>query len=242
MSRLTHAFTAKSDFTTLVTSHEQNFQSFQGYGSTLIKKMGYSPDAYAQMAIQLAVYRLHGKQVGTYEATQMRPFLHGRTETTRTVSKESADFVKSMGMMANINDNSSSLEAKRSLLQKAVKSHVNFISNAAKGKEFDRHLFGISMLANEEDPMPSLYADPLFVRSKRWRVSTSHLTHPNIDNWGFGEVVPDGLGVGYAVKSDSCVFNICARKEQGWTDKFSHLLEEALLEMKTLHNPTLSKL
>jgi len=233
---------AKSDFTTLVTSHEQNFQSFQGYGSTLIKKMGYSPDAYAQMAIQLAVYRLHGKQVGTYEATQMRPFLHGRTETTRTVSKESADFVKSMGMMANINDNSSSLEAKRSLLQKAVKSHVNFISNAAKGKEFDRHLFGISMLANEEDPMPSLYSDPLFVRSKRWRVSTSHLTHPNIDNWGFGEVVPDGLGVGYAIKSDSCVFNICARKEQGWTDKFSHLLEEALLEMKTLHNPTLSKL
>lgn len=124
MSRLTHAFTAKSDFTTLVTSHEQNFQSFQGYGSTLIKKMGYSPDAYAQMAIQLAVYRLHGKQVGTYEATQMRPFLHGRTETTRTVSKESADFVKSMGMMANINDNSSSLEAKRSLLQKAVKSQM----------------------------------------------------------------------------------------------------------------------
>jgi carnitine O-acetyltransferase len=79
------------------------------------------------------------------------------------------------------------------------------------------------MLANEEDPMPSLYADPLFVRSKRWRVSTSHLTHPNIDNWGFGEVVPDGLGVGYAIKSDSCVFNICARKEHGWTDKFSNL-------------------
>jgi len=229
---------AKSDFYTLVTDHEQHVQSFQGYGGNFIKKAGYSPDAYAQMAIQLAVYRLHGKQVGTYEATQMRPFLHGRTETTRTVSKQSYQFVKCMGMMANFNDNAASSDTKKTLLKNAVKSHVKYIGDAAKGKGVDRHLFGMSMLADEKDGMPDLYSDPVFIRSKTWKVSTSHLTHENIENWGFGEVVPNGLGVAYAVKSDSCIFNVAARKEHGWTERFGHLLEEALLEMKGLHDST----
>jgi carnitine O-acetyltransferase len=198
--------------------------------------MGHSPDAFAQMAIQLAAYRLFGKQVGTYEASQMRPYLHGRTETTRSVSKESSEFVKRMGMMASFDDTQPSLEAKRLLLRKATKSHTAYISKAAKGEAVDRHLFGISMLANNEDNIPSLYMDPLFVRSKRWRLGTSNLMHPNVENWGFGEVVRDGLGigVGYSVKPNSCIFNICARKEHRCTVKFSHLLEEALLEMRAL--------
>jgi carnitine O-acetyltransferase len=236
--------TAKSDFCTLVSDHEQHVQSFQGYGGTFIKKAGYSPDAYAQMAIQVAAYRLHGKQVGTYEATQMRPFLHGRTETTRTVSKESALFVKRMGMLAIFQDNAASVDKKKILLKNAVNSHVKYIGGAAKGKGVDRHFFGMAMLADEKDKIPDLYSDPVFIRSKTWKVSTSHLTHENIENWGFGEVVPDGLGVAYAVKSDSCIFNISARKEHGWTEKFGHLLEEALLEMKGLHesSPPASKL
>jgi len=231
---------AKDEFAMLITDHEQHVQSFQGYGSTLMKKMGYSPDAYAQMAIQLAVYRLHGKQVGTYEATQMRPYLHGRTETTRGVSLESAKFVKRMGRMANFNDSSSSMEEKKDLLAKAVKSHVEYLGKAAKGKGVDRHFLGLSMLAEGRDELPELYSDPVFIRSKTWRVSTSHLTHPNIEHWGFGEVVPDGLGIAYSIKPDSCIFNIAARREHGWTEKICHLLEEALLEMKALNDPILS--
>lgn len=229
------SFAAKNDFTTLVTSHDLHVQDFQGYGSSYIKKVGYSPDAYVQMAIQLAMYRLHGKQTGTYEATQMRPYLHGRTETTRSVSMESCAFVKCMGLKPTFEDNKPSLEEKRWLLQKAVESHVKYIGKAASGKGVDRHLFGMSMLACDEDEMPALYSDPLFVRSKTWRVSTSHLSHPRFDNLGFGEVVPDGVGIGYGVNKDSCVFNLTARKEHGWTERLSYLLEEALLEMKSLH-------
>merc|ERR1719469_1264807 len=65
---------AKIAFTELVGDHSLDVQSFQGYGSNYIKKMGYSPDAYVQIAIQLAIYRLFKEQAGTYEATQMRPF------------------------------------------------------------------------------------------------------------------------------------------------------------------------
>lgn len=51
---------------------------------------------------------------------------------------------------------------------------------------------------------------------------------------GFGEVVPDGVGIGYAIKQDCCIFNVTARVEHGWTEKLSQLLEEALLEMQNL--------
>ena len=210
-------------------------QDFQGYGSSYIKKAGHSPDAYVQMAIQLAMYRLHGKQTGTYEATQMRPYLHGRTETTRSVSMESCAFVKCMGLQPTFEDCESSLKEKRLLLQKSTTSHVKYIGKAGSGKGVDRHLFGMSMLACGEDEMPALYSDPLFVRSKTWRVSTSHLSHPKFENWGFGEVVPDGVGIGYGVNAESCVFTLTARKEHGWTERLSYLLEEALLEMRSLH-------
>ena len=213
-------------------------QSFQGYGSNYIKKAGFSPDAFVQMAIQLATYRLWGKPSATYEATQMRPFLHGRTETTRTVSEESVAFVEKMGLRP-CSDPEEKAE-KLTLLQNAVNSHVKYISAAVKGKGVDRHFFGMSMIAAEDMNIQklNLYEDPLFNLAKTWRVSTSHLTHPNFDNWGFGEVVPNGVGVGYGVKADSCIFNITARREHGWTGDLSHFLEEALLEMKSLTEGT----
>ena len=199
--------------------------------------MGYSPDAFAQVAIQLAIYRLHGHQAGTYEATQMRPFLHGRTETTRSVSPQSAAFVKRMGLTPynDFNEDKARKE-KLSLLQEAVKSHVQYIGKAAKGNGVDRHFFGLSMLVGENESVPNLFSDPVYQRSKTWRVSTSHLTHPNFENWGFGEVVPDGVGVGYAVKKDCCIFNLTARREHGWTERLGHYLEEALLEMQLLND------
>jgi len=237
---------AKSDFYKLIGDHELNVQSFQGYGSNYIKKAGFSPDAYVQMAIQLATARLWGKQGGTYEATQMRPFLHGRTETTRSVSPASAAFVKAMGPRPRQDaKNGETRTEKIALLHEAVASHVKYIGEAAKGNGIDRHLLGLSMEVADGEDAPALFAHPLYVRSKTWRVSTSHLTHPNFDNWGFGEVVPDGVGIGYAVKADSCVFNITARKEHDWTGRLSHLLEEALLEMQTMidmDKPTASKL
>jgi carnitine O-acetyltransferase len=198
-----------------------------------MKKAGFSPDAYAQVVMQLATYRLWGEQAGTYEATQVRPFLHGRTETTRSVSMESAAFVKKMGLSPQYDeDNAEIRREKLRLFREAVDAHVVYIGNAAKAHGVDRHFLGLSMLVKEGESAPDLYADPVFARSKRWRVSTSHLTHPQFDNWGYGEVVPDGVGLAYSVHPRHCLFNVAALKETGWSDKLCRLLEEALLEMR----------
>jgi carnitine O-acetyltransferase len=199
--------------------------------------MGYSPDAFAQMAMQLATYRLWGGELGaTYEASQVRIFLHGRTETTRSVSQASAAFCSRMGLSPSNEDTLSRAE-KVALLQAAIKSHVAYMSDAAKGKGVDRHLLGLSLSIDPNtEKTPPLLIDPLYLKAKTWRVSTSHLTHPRFVNWGFGQVVPHGVGIAYSVQRNSCIFNLTALKKWDWTEKLSYLLEEALLEMRDLHS------
>lgn len=227
----------KSNFDKLIADHEMRVQSFQGYGAGAIKKMGYSPDAYVQMAMQVATYRLWGEQGGTYEASQVRPFLHGRTETTRTVSPASEAFVKTMGLRPKRDEMDASKRVEKiELLRTAVKTHTEYLGSAAKGMGVDRHLLGLALCVKEGEATPPLLSLPLHVRAKTWRVSTSHLTHPRVDSWGYGEVTPNGVGLAYSVHPSHCMFCITALREHDWPERLQHLLEEALLEMQTLHD------
>lgn len=264
---------AKSDYYTLTTKHALQTKTFYGYGGNFIKSASCSPDAYVQMAMQLATYRLFEKQVGTYEATQTRVFLHGRTEVTRGVSLESEAFVKAMGLYSHVKSKKEKeieISEKAALLRKAVANHSKYTGQAAQGQGVDRHLLGLAMLVKEGEPTPDLFNDAVFKRSKYWRVSTSHLTHPHFVNWGYvsfsfspnifhdiiillrlfsifclilthicfwyfqGEVVPDGVGLSYSIQKDYCTFCITALKEHGWTEKLGDLLEDALIEMKSV--------
>jgi carnitine O-acetyltransferase len=172
----------------LIKDHDLQVLSFQAFGSEYIKLRNYSPDAFVQTAIQIALYRLFGHQVGTYEATQMRLFLHGRTETTRGVSLESADFVYAMGPWPSFNPQQLTAtelyEKKRQLMKAAIDAHVKYIKSASTGHGVDRHFLGLRMLCGtNEEELPALFKDPVFIRSKTWRASTSHLTHPRFENW-----------------------------------------------------------
>ncbi|KAG7346652.1 choline/carnitine o-acyltransferase [Nitzschia inconspicua] len=224
-----------ASFSKLITDHVLHVQSFQGYGSSFMKKAGFPPDAFAQTAMQLATYRLFGEQVGTYEATQVRTFLHGRTEVTRGVSTESEAFVKRMGFRPLCDESDpAACSEKIDLLRKATNAHAKYTSLAAKAQGVDRHLMGLSLMVKEGERKPDLYSDEVYARSKHWRSSTSNLSHPRFNLWGYGEVVPDGVGLAYAVLPNSCVFNITALKITGYSDKLAELLEEAFLEMRGL--------
>lgn len=72
---------ATVQFDALAAKHDLQVVTYEGYGKSLIKKFSVSPDAYAQMAIQLAYYKMYGFSGATYESAGTRKFIHGRTET-----------------------------------------------------------------------------------------------------------------------------------------------------------------
>ena len=230
---------AKSNFLNTVDSFDLHVQSFRGCGTSFIKSASFSPDAYIQMAIQLATFRLFGQRrpAATYESTQVRPMLHGRTETTRTVSPASLAFCHAMQKRqpdiidGDIGTTVMMRAKKLNLLKEATESHVKYSRLASQGQGVDRHFMGLGLVANEGEELPALLSHPLFVRSKIWRVSTSTL--PGVAP-GFGPVCDTGVGIGYDVQPNSCVFTVSALKRHGWTEPLCCFLEEALLDMREL--------
>lgn len=221
----------RQQYQNLADSVELKTVQHEDYGKQYIKKGKVSPDAFLQLVFQLAAYRCFGKQIATYEATQTRQFIHGRTETARTVSVDSKAFVEAMGLkyMADRDDILAKKEKLR-LLRQAAAYHFNYTLGACSGMGVDRHFLGLSLVRKDGEQPPDLFNDKVFIRSKTWRLSTSGLpTTP-----GFGPVVEDGLGVGYGLHSNSCLFHISSRKENKYVDKFCHELVLALKEMKGL--------
>ncbi|CAN0248656.1 unnamed protein product, partial [Discosporangium mesarthrocarpum] len=221
---------AEASFDKLVNEHDVEVLMFPGYGSSTIKKFKMSPDGFVQMAIQLAVFYMTGDVWGTYEPAQTRAFLHGRTACIRTVSVASVAWVRAMCK----GDRLPTLE-RLELLRDAVKSHSMYAGQAAQGKDIDRHFFGLSNVLQEGESA-ALFEDPAFSLSKRWRVSTSNVTHEQFDGWGWGEVVPDaGVGIAYMIKKRSMHFNVASlRRPEAWPRSLCHCLQEALLNMQVL--------
>lgn len=72
------------------------WSSFVKFTQYLILLIQLSPDAFIQMALQLAYYFDSGKFAQTYEASMTRLYLNGRTETVRSCTQEAVAFVKSV--------------------------------------------------------------------------------------------------------------------------------------------------
>ncbi|KAJ3218879.1 Carnitine O-acetyltransferase mitochondrial [Clydaea vesicula] len=225
---------AKKNFNELIDKHDLKVCVFEGYGKNLIKKFGVSPDAYAQMAIQLAYFKLMGKCDPTYESAQTKKYLFGRTETCRSVSNESVAWVKAME-----NPHLSDVE-KGQLGRKAIASQSTYMRKAVDGKGVDRHLLGLRLLLKPDEPKPEIFADPAYSRSSHWNLSTSQITSEYYEGYGWGEVVPDGWGCAYMVKNNSLHFNLVSLKLGNET--FRHYFHEALNEMKVVFEKTIPEL
>ncbi len=185
---------------------------FDGFGRDTIKNFKVSPDAFAQMSFQLAYRKLHGKNAATYEACAMKHFYHGRTETIRSCTTQSSK------MCDAFLDTKSSKETRRQLLQEACKRHVELAAGArGAGADdnlgVDRHLRALKCMAEEKGlPVPAIFTDPVYGRSTTWILSTSNVTSPLYDIFGFGAVAGEGYGFGYMTSPKSIPMNITSFK------------------------------
>lgn len=211
------------------------------YGKGFMKKCRLSPDAYLQMALQLAYYRDAGKFSLTYEASMTRLFREGRTETVRPCTIESAAWVKAM------EDPKFTAEERIKLLNKACDRHQLGYQDAMCGKGIDRHLFCLYVVSKY------LELDSPFLKevlSEPWRLSTSQTPHgqtskmdlkkhPNCISagGGFGPVADDGYGVSYIVAGEDLIFfHISSKKACGSTssERFAQQIARALGDLKHL--------
>lgn len=138
---------AETRLADLIQQNEFETLDFAGYGKNFMTSMGFSPDAFVQMAFQAAYYGLYGRVECTYEPAMTKVYLHGRTEAIRSVSPESVDFVQTFWA-------ENPPQQKVDALKKACQKHTENTKKSAKAQGCDRHmyaLFSVWQKALDED-------------------------------------------------------------------------------------------
>ncbi|CAJ0950401.1 unnamed protein product, partial [Mesorhabditis belari] len=217
---------------------------FFDYGKDFIKKARVSPDAYIQMALQMAYYKDQGRFDLTYEPAVMRMFRDGRTETVRSCSNHSCAFVKSMF------DGKTTPTERLSLLKVACDRHQDYYRNAMAGKGVDRHLFGLYVVSKYYE-ISSPFLENVF--SMSYALSSSQTPqHQSVEYskvlngqrnlfWPAGAFCcPDGskYGVCYTIATtgDLLSFHIAGRREMQETNcsRFRKHILDSLKEMREM--------
>ncbi|XP_010852747.1 PREDICTED: choline O-acetyltransferase [Bison bison bison] len=213
---------------------------FDDYGKTFIKQQKCSPDAFIQVALQLAFYRLHGKLVPTYESASIRRFQEGRVDNIRSATPEALRFVKAIAdhHTAAVPDSEKLL-----LLKDAIRAQTEYTVMAITGMAIDNHLLGLRELAREMcKELPEMFTDETYLMSNRFVLSTSQVPTTMEMFCCYGPVVPNGYGACYNPQPESILFCISSFhncKETSST-KFAKAVEESLLDMRRLCSLPLS--
>uniref|UniRef100_A0A8D0L9N8 Carnitine O-acetyltransferase n=1 Tax=Sphenodon punctatus TaxID=8508 RepID=A0A8D0L9N8_SPHPU len=204
---------------------------FHQFGKAFPKSEKISPDAFIQVALQLAYYRMYGEACASYESASLRMFRLGRTDTIRSASVDSLKFVQAMDNAGKQN------QEKMELLRRATQAHRAYTDMAIKGEAIDRHLLGLKLQAIEDlVSMPELFMDTAYAVAMHFNLSTSQVPAKTDCVMCFGPVVPDGYGVCYNpmeqhINFAISAFNSCAETNAA---RLAHYLEKALLDMRLL--------
>uniref|UniRef100_A0AC35U8E9 Carnitine O-palmitoyltransferase n=1 Tax=Rhabditophanes sp. KR3021 TaxID=114890 RepID=A0AC35U8E9_9BILA len=230
---------------TLIEDVEMALLVWTDFGKGLIKKLKISPDAFLQLTLQLTYRKNQNKFALTYEASMTRLYREGRTETVRSCSNESCDFINAML------DPKVSVEERVRLMKIAAARHQDLYRDAMCGKGVDRHLFALYVVKRyleEESP----FFDKIFPPTYLLSTSQTPLNQCEEDavgltetqksylvsaGGGFGPVADKGYGVSYIIAGeDQISFHISSKKSADNTSSkgFREDLIISLREMKAL--------
>uniref|UniRef100_A0A7N8X155 Choline O-acetyltransferase n=1 Tax=Mastacembelus armatus TaxID=205130 RepID=A0A7N8X155_9TELE len=210
----------------LVRNLDMNVHKFCDYGKEFIKKQKMSPDAYIQVALQLAYYR----PVSTYESASIRRFQEGRVDNIRSATPEALFFVQAMteGKFST---------KKMEMLRDAITAQTKYTILAITGMAIDNHLLGLREIAHEvKMEKPELFKDEVYLISNQFILSTSQVPTTVEMFCCYGPVIPNGYGACYNPQSDHIIFSVSSFHEspQTCSAEFVKCLVQGLQDMREL--------
>ncbi|KAI5636156.1 choline/Carnitine o-acyltransferase domain-containing protein [Phthorimaea operculella] len=190
------------------------------------KKFKVSPDCVMQLGFQAAYHLLHGKYVGTYESCSTSAFKHGRTETMRPCTDKTKAFCDGLHI------HKSSKEELRSIMQECSTYHSELVKQAAMGQGFDRHLFALMKMAEDNKlPRPEFFDSYEYKYLNKSILSTSTLSSPSVLAGGFGPVVREGFGIGYSAFADKLGAAVASYKAHNDSTQFVQALHKSFVDI-----------
>lgn len=219
----------------LVNNLDMDVIKFNAYGKEFIKKQKMSPDAFIQVALQLAFFKCSGRLVSTYESASIRRFQEGRVDNIRSATAEALAFVKSMTDERGTFSDSEKMKR----LRDAVNAQTNYTIAAITGMAIDNHLLGLLRISKELNmEKPEIFCDQTYLASNQFILSTSQVPTTVEMFCCYGPVVPNGYGACYNPQSDHIIFCVSSFWENTETSStvFVKALNEGLLEIRDLCN------
>uniref|UniRef100_A0A8C5NF93 Choline O-acetyltransferase n=1 Tax=Gouania willdenowi TaxID=441366 RepID=A0A8C5NF93_GOUWI len=219
----------------LVNNLDMDVFKFKVFGKDFIKKQKMSPDAFIQVALQLAFYKCTSKLVSTYESASIRRFQEGRVDNIRSATPEALAFVT---MITDERRNFSDAE-KLKRLRDAINAQTNYTIAAITGMAIDNHLLGLLRISKElKMEKPELFCDETYQTSNSFILSTSQVPTTVEMFCCYGPVVPNGYGVCYNPQPDHILFCVSSFWENTETSStvFIKALNEGLLEIRDVCN------
>jgi carnitine O-acetyltransferase len=207
----------------------------EDFGADRAKRLRISPDAFVQMAFQLAHKRARGYVGATYASVATQHFRHGRTEAMRVVTPEAVRFVAAM------DDPGMSRQARRTAFREAAEQHVARAAQCRAGQAPEQHLWELQLIQRRRGAAlgvpepPALYASPGWLTMREDYLSTSSTpSSPNIRYGGFGPTSSRCIGIGYMVYPGRLKLHLSASRAASEAGPFASRLIEAVRELQDL--------
>ncbi|MFC9974362.1 choline/carnitine O-acyltransferase [Spirillospora sp. NPDC127200] len=209
--------------------------AFDDFGGNDAKRLGCSPDAFVQMAYQLAHRRAKGLTGATYESIATRQYRNGRTEAMRVVTPEVVRFVAAM------DDLEADAATRREAFRAAAEAHVARAKECQAGQAPEQHLWELQLIQKRrggelgaDEPL-ALYESPGWTTMRDDYLSTSSAPSSSIRYFGFGATSDKCIGVAYVLLPDR--FNVylsTPRTVAAAMEAFADELRRAVAEIREL--------
>ncbi|XP_021182304.3 carnitine O-palmitoyltransferase 2, mitochondrial [Helicoverpa armigera] len=217
---------AKKEYKAWCDSLSIDYILYEGLNKAACKKFKVSPDCIMQLSFQAAHHLLKGNFVGTYESCSTSAFKHGRTETMRPCTDKTKAFCETL------HSNNTSIDELRAKLTECSKLHLELVKDAAMGQGFDRHMFALMKMAEDNNvPRPEIFDSYEYKFLNKSILSTSTLSSPSVMAGGFGPVVKEGFGIAYSAFPDKLGAAVASYKPHNDSSQYIEALHKSFLDI-----------